>query len=131
MKIKMYHCNNFKNIYGNIKDKKIPIKIAYKLNKLIQQIEKTSDFFETEFKKIVDEYAEKDESGAPVYIENNTAIKIKDGKTQECDKKIIELNNLEVDIEPIQLTEEEMDLLDKLELTFQDFSILLIFIQVI
>lgn len=112
----------FKNFYEGVKDKKLPLKVAYKLNKLILKVEEEIKFYQDTFSKIVDEYAEKDENGNYIYIDGGAAIKIISGKEEECNKKIIELNELPLDIGEISFTLEE---LDSLEMTISEMGCLM------
>lgn len=116
----------FKNFYEGVKDKKLPLKVAYKLNKLILKVEEEIKFYQDTFSKIVDEYAEKDENGNYVFIDGNAAIKIIPGKEEECDKKIKELNELPLNIEGIEFNLDELDCLD---MTIAEMNCLMPFIK--
>ena len=85
--MKMYEILDFSKVYNSIKDEKMSIKTAYKLNKLIKKIEEENNFYNIKFHEIIEQYAEKNDQGEYQYIDENS-IKIKEGKEQECYKKV-------------------------------------------
>ena len=118
----------FKNFYEEIKDRKLPLKVAYKLNKLLNKLNDEIKFYQEEFSKIVQEYGERDKEGNFVYVDKERAsIKIIEGKKEECDKKIIELNNFSFDLDGITFT---LDELESLDLTITEMGCLMPFIVI-
>lgn len=116
--MKMYEVLALQNFYSSVQDKKMPIKTAYKLSRLARKIEEEIQFYQKEFVRIVDEYAMK-ENGQLVYSDDMASIKVIPGKEDECNEKIIELKELEVDMANIEFTIEEFD---NLELTLSEMS---------
>ena len=116
----------FKGFYEGVKDKKLPLKVAYKLNKLITKVEEEIVFYQNTFSKIIEEYAEKDENGNYIFIDENTSIKIIPGKEEECNKKVRELNELPLAIEGIEFNLDELDCLD---MTIAEMNCLMPFIK--
>lgn len=105
--MKLVNLLDFANVYTLIKDEKMPFTTAYKLMKLAARIEQETAFYRTELQKIIQTYAVKDEGGAPL-MTNDGGIKLIEGKEEECGQRIVELQNLEVDIEPtLKLSEME------------------------
>jgi hypothetical protein len=82
----------------------------------MRRVEEETRFYQTEFAKIVDEYALK-ENGELVYSDDMTSIKITEGKEDECSAKIVELKNLEIDLSEFKFSIEEFE---KLELSIND-----------
>lgn len=123
--MKMYEILDFSKVYNSIKDEKISVKTAYKLNKLVKKIEEESSFYNTKFHEIIEQYAEKDEQGEYQYL-NESSIKIKEGKEQECYKKISELQNLEIETPNITFSIEE---LGDINLTIDTVNMLMPFIE--
>lgn len=109
-----------------IKDEKIPIKTAYKFNKLISILEKELKFYNEELAKIIEQYAEKDENGNPVISEDKTSIQIRKDKINECQEKTEELGNIQFEIEKIFFTIEE---LNNIKLTILEMRNLMPFIK--
>jgi hypothetical protein len=110
----------------SLKEEKLPFKVAYKLTKLSKICEHSVSFYQTEFNKIVSEYAERDENNNFISTDNGQTIKIKAGLEEECEKKISELSQVDVDdFVDIKFT---LDELENLSLTISDLSCLFPFI---
>lgn len=116
--MKMYEVLTLQNFYLSVQDKKMPIKTAYKLSRLARRAEEEVQFYQKEFMRIIDEYAQK-ENGQLVYSEDMSSIKIISGKEEECTAKITELKELEVDMSGFEFTINE---LENLELTLGEMS---------
>lgn len=109
--MKLYEVLSLQGFYNTIKDKKLPIKTTYKLSKLMRRAEEESQFYSAEFVKIVNLYAKK-ENGELVYSQDGTSIEIIPGKENECNEKILELQNLEVDLSNFSFGLEEFEGVD-------------------
>ena len=109
--MKLFEVLELQNFYTLIKDAKLPIKTTYKLTRLMRQVEQEIQFYQTEFAKIVEEYALK-ENGQYVYSDDMTSIKIIAGKEEECGNKILELKNLDVDLSDFSFSIDEFEGLD-------------------
>lgn len=118
--MKMYELLALPNFYASIHEKKMPVKTAYKLSKLAKRAEEETQFYQTQFQKIIDEYAMK-ENGQLVYSEDMTSIKIIPGKEAECAQKIAELRELDVEIKDLTFSIDEFE---NLELTMAEMSAL-------
>jgi len=105
----------------------LPLKGAYKLNKIKKAVEKESEFYQEKFQEIVDTYAKKDENGNIVFSEDGNQIMIKDGMVDECNKALADLQELEVEIETYGLTLE--DLGEGVECTPDELEALMPFIE--
>ena len=114
--MKLYEVLAIQNFYNLIQDAKLPIKTTYKLTRLMRRVEEEVRFYQTEFAKIVNEYAFR-ENGELVYSEDMTSIKITEGKEEECSAKILELKNLEIDLSEFHFSIEEFD---NIELSIND-----------
>ena len=112
---------DFRNneIFGGVN---LPLKVAYKLNKIRKAVDKEADFYAEKFQEIVDTYARKDDNGELVFSEDNEQILIQPDKVEECNQKLAELQNLETQIDNyglkiddfgdgIQCTPDELELL--------------------
>ena len=86
----------------------LPLKGAYKLNKIKKAVEKEGEFYTDKFQEIVDTYAKKDDDGNLVFSEDGNQIMIKDGMVEECNKALADLQELEVQIENYGLTLEDL-----------------------
>lgn len=109
--MKMYEVIGLQNFFTTVADKKIPVKTAYKLSKLARRVEEEVQFYQKEFKAIIDEYAKK-ENGQYVFAPDGLSIEVIDGKDDECNAKIFELKTIEVDLRDISFSIEEFENLD-------------------
>lgn len=119
--MKMYEVLEMQNFYTSVQDKKMPIKTAYKLSRMAKRIEEEVQFYQKEFARIINEYALK-ENGQLVYSEDMNSIKVIPGKEEECNEKVIELKELEVDFSQFEFA---LDEFESFELTLTEMSSIL------
>lgn len=99
---------DFRNNADFFDSQVIPLKGAYKLNKIKKAIAKETEFYGEKFQEIVDKYAQKDENGQIVFSDGGGQILIKDGMVEECNKALDDLQNLEVEIDNCNLKLEDL-----------------------
>ena len=99
---------NFRDNGDFFADTNLPLKGAYKLNKIRKAVEKESEFYLEKFQEIVNTYAKTDENGQVVFSDDGSQIMIKDGMVEECNKALEDLQNLEVEIENYDLSIEDL-----------------------
>ena len=117
----------FKNNGDFFSNTTLPLKGAYKLNKIKKAIEKEGEFYQEKFQEIVEQYAKHDENGQLVFSDDGNQILIKDGMVDECNKALEDLQNLEVQIENYGLTLD--DLGENLECTPDELEALMPFME--
>lgn len=105
----------------------LPLKGAYKLNKIKKAVEKEGEFYTEKFQEIVEQYAKHDENGQLVFSDDGNQILIKDGMVDECNKALEDLQSLEVQIENYGLTLD--DLGENLECTPDELEALMPFME--
>ena len=105
----------------------LPLKGAYKLNKIKKAVEKEGEFYTEKFQEIVDKYAKKDNDGNLVFSDDGNQIMIKDGMVDECNKALEDLQELEVEIDNFGLTLN--DLGDDVECTPDELDALMPFME--
>ena len=105
----------------------LPLKGAYKINKIKKAVEKESEFYQEKFQEIVDKYARKDDKGEIVFSEDGNQIMIKDGMVDECNSDLEDLQNLEIEIETYNLALD--DLGEDVECTPEELEALMPFIE--
>ena len=105
----------------------LPLKGAYKLNKIKKAVEKEGEFYTERFQEIVNTYAKKDENDQLVFSEDGNQIMIKDGMVEECNKALDDLQSLEVQVENYGLTLE--DLGNDIECTPDELEALMPFME--
>ena len=115
---------NSEDIFG---DMNLPLKVAYKLNKIRKAVEKEGDFYGEKFQEILDKYAKKDENGEFVFSEDGEQIMIKDGMVDDCNKELTELQELSVEIETYGLTIDDFG--EGIECTPDELAVLMPFME--
>lgn len=105
----------------------LPLKGAYKLNKIRKAVEKESEFYSEKFQEIVNTYAKKDEDGNVVFSEDGGQILIQDDKIIECNQALEDLQQLTIEIDNYNLSLE--DLGEDLECTPDQLDVLMPFMD--
>ena len=82
------------DIINGLMDKNMPIVIGHKIQRNFKKIKEALDEFEQSRMKLVDKYANKDENGKPIIIDNRFDIPDK----SLFDVEYNELLNVEIDI---------------------------------
>lgn len=109
--MKMYEILDLQVLYNSISNIKLPLKTTYKFTRLMRIAEEEIAFYQKKFQEIIEEYGAK-EDGNYKFSPDGQSIIILPGKENECNEKVYELRNLEVPIEGITFTIEELDGID-------------------
>lgn len=89
-------------------DDKLPVFTAYKLMKLLKSLEDDVNFYREKMSEIIDNYTEKDPNGKTLQSKSGGVI-IQNGKVEECNNKIKELEEMQVESNgEIKFTLEEL-----------------------
>ena len=104
VKVTMSQILSLRQNIGFFLSQKLPLPVAYKLNKINNAADKEADFYQEKFNEIVEKYAKKDEEGNIVFSEDGEQIMIKDDLIAECNDALEELMDLEVEIDNLGLT---------------------------
>lgn len=104
VKVTMSQVLNLRQNIGFFLSQKLPLPVAYKLNKINNAASKEADFYQEKFNEIVEKYAKKDENGNLVFSEDGEQIIIKEDLVGECNDALEELMDLEVEIDNLGLT---------------------------
>ena len=125
VKVTMDQIIAFRNNGDFFSDTTLPLKGAYKLNKIKKAVEKEGEFYTEKFQEIIDTYAKKDDDGNLVFSDDGNQIMIKDGMVDECNKALEDLQALEVEVDNFGLTLN--DLGDDVECTPDELEALMPF----
>ena len=101
MKTTNFVITNILNIFNKFGDKRLPQKISYAITKNIITINKEYQVYETQLKKLFEqynEYIQKDEHGEPRLTQNGIPI-VDKSVEKEFNDKVEELINFEIDVE--------------------------------
>ena len=109
--MKMYEILELSNLYNSISNVKLPLKTSYKFARLMKLVEGELTFYQTKFREIIEEYGVK-ENGEYKLAPDGQSIMIIPGKENECNVKLFELRGLEVPIEGIKFSIEELEGID-------------------
>lgn len=127
MKIKIVQAAELMVLINSFKDKKMPIKTAFKFNNLETLIQGHYEFYIEKLNEIIYEYGEKDSENNLIMTEDQTGYKIQKGFEIECQEKINELSNLEVELpNSVSFTLEELENLEVNLYEIQSLSELII-----
>jgi hypothetical protein len=127
IKVTMDQIIAFRNNGDFFSNTTLPLKGAYKLNKIKKAVEKEGEFYTEKFQEIVEKYAKHDDDGQLVFSEDGSQIMIKDGMVDECNQALEDLQSLEIEVENYGLTIE--DLGEDLECTPEELEALMPFME--
>ena len=123
--MRMYEILELQNLYVGISNTKLPLKTTYKFTRLMKRAEEALNFYQQKFTEIVEEFGVK-EDGEYKLTDDGQSIIIIPGKEAECNERIAELRNLEIEIDNIKFTIEE---LDPLNVTIAELNCLMSLIE--
>ena len=123
--MKMYEVLDLQNLYASIASVKMPLKTTYKFTRLMKRAEEEISFYQEKFREIVEEYGVK-ENGEYKLTPDGQSIVIIAGKEVECNQKLAELRNLEVMIDGIKFS---IDELEGIDVSIQELSCLMSLIE--
>ena len=109
--MKMYEVLDLQVLYKSIANTKLPLKTTYKFTRLMKRAEEEITFYQEKFREIVEEYGVK-ENGEYKLTPDGQSIAIIPGKEVECNTKLAELRNLDVQIDGIKFSIEELEGID-------------------
>lgn len=109
--MKMYEVLELQNLYSSIANIKLPLKTTYKFTRLMKRAEEEIAFYQEKIREIVEEYGVK-ENGEYKFTSDGQSIAIIPGKEIECNNKLNELRNLDVLIDGIKFSIEELEGID-------------------
>lgn len=124
--MKMYEVLDLQVLYNTIATIKLPLKTTYKFTRLMKRAEEEIAFYQEKFQEIVAEYGVREENGQYKLTPDGMSIVIIPGKEAECNQKLNELRNLDVSIEGIKFTIEELEGID---VSIQELSCLMSLIE--
>ena len=100
---------SFPNFYNQIRSNPLPFKTAHKLSKLSKAVEEEIEFYREKMTELIEQYAQKDNDGNYVYINDGRDIAIIHEKIAECQAKIRELETMDIELPNITFSVEEFE----------------------
>lgn len=110
MKVTIEQILDFNGSVEEFLEKPLNIKTAYKLAMIKRQTDEQTDFYQTSFFKILNEYGKKDENGELQRVKegvNEGNVLIQEDKLEECNDALSDLMGLEVEINNYNLKLED------------------------
>ena len=104
---------NSAETFREISNKSVPVKTAFRIARLIRELDKENATFDESRRKIVEKYAERDEAGGMKQTEDGNVI-LQQNKIAECNGEMIDLLNTTIEINAEKL---HIDDLGDIELT--------------
>lgn len=126
MTINLSKLIHFSKFYNEVKATRIPVKTAYKLNKLVLAIDEQNKFYGEQLNLILADCADHDENGNYIPTNDSVGVKIIDRKQSEFISRINELLLLEVEVPDISF---DIDEFGNIELTMESFNIITPFLK--
>lgn len=126
MTLKMYEIINFPSFYEKIKSLKLPFKTSYRLALLALEVEKHINYYQEQFRSLLNEYGKKDDNGNLVPTDDGQGIRLVEETMEEAYTKISELRNLEVELNGYSFTADDFD---GIELSPEEMVVILPFIK--
>lgn len=128
MKLKNRDIVSFINGYAALKEKKLPIKIGYAINRNIIALTEVAEAYNMAREKIIKEYAEKDSKGELVIRDDCYVFKDK----QAFNKDLEELLDIDTEVKLHTISEKDIEKCDDSRydaLTLADLDTLCIMIK--
>lgn len=129
MKVTIEQILDFNGSVDEFLEKPLNIKTAYKLAMIKRQTDEQTDFYQTSFFKILNEYGKKDENGELQRVQegvNEGNVLIQEDKLEECNNALSDLMGLEVEINNYNLKLEDFG---DMEVSADDLSTIIPFLS--
>lgn len=126
MTLKIYQLTDLPTFFDKVKTQKLPFKTSYHLTLLIQEVEKHINFYQEQFRNLLNEYGKKDENGNLIPTEDGQGIMLAEETMNEAYAKLAELRELEVTLPEVKFS---VDDFANVELSPQEMVIIMPFIQ--
>lgn len=108
IKVTMQDILDYRNTVNTFSNQPLPLKGAYKLNKIKHETDETFEFYQNKFKEIIEKYAKRDEKDELVFSPDGEQIMIKDELIEECNEALNDLMSIDVEINNQNLVLEDL-----------------------
>ena len=106
--IKIQDAINFSQFAKAHEDDNIPFSLAHRIYKIYISLINDIEFYYTKQKGIIEQFAQKNELGEVVHNDEQGTISLNPDTIEECKKALDELEELEVTLDFVPITEEEL-----------------------
>ena len=106
MKLTLTEITEAVNSYNKIKEAKLSLKVAYKLRRLFDNLEKESNRYDELVREALLKYAKKDDEGNPLFkqTEQGESVEIAPEDQKKFISEIEDLNKSEIEIDDCYFT---------------------------
>jgi hypothetical protein len=126
MTVKMYEVLDFPEFFDRVKSLRLPFKTSYRLTLIAQEVEKNVNYYQDQFRNILQEYGKKDENGNLVPTADGQGIRLVEDRLEEAYGKIAELRGLDIDLPDYTFSADDFD---GLELSPEEMVAIIPFIE--
>jgi hypothetical protein len=126
MTLKMYQITDLPTFYTKIKSQKLPFKTSYQLTLLVSEAEKHINYYQEQFRNLLDEYGKKDEQGNLVPTADGQGILLTEETMNEAYAKLAELRELDVELPNTKFS---LDDFGNIELSPEEMVVIMPFIE--
>lgn len=88
---------NNSEIFRELSSQALPVKTAFKVARLIRELDKENTTFDESRRQIIEKYADRNEDGTIKQTAEGN-IQLQPNKIEECNKELIELLNTTIEI---------------------------------
>ena len=107
MKLKLSQIVQINQIFEEFSDSPLTIKTSYKIMKVLEQLQKDSNFFKEKLAELINKYGERDSNNQ--LIIQNDSYKIKDEDKEKFDNDYYELQSIENELNLETFTLDELE----------------------
>lgn len=107
MTLKMYEIVDFPSFFEKVRNQKLSFKTSYRLTILAGEIEKHINFYQENFRNLLNTYGKKDENGNIMPTEDGQGIMLIEETIPEFNTKYNELRTLDVELPDISFGVDE------------------------
>lgn len=105
--MKISNIENLKPTLLILSQKDLPFRLSYKVSKLLDKVEKDSQFYTEKLRNIIQKYAKRDENGEIVFEGDN--VKIAPSSLAAAEKELADLNDIDIEDPNIFFTLDEFE----------------------
>lgn len=126
MTLKMFEVVELPSFFEKVRTQKLAFKTSYRITLLMQEVEKHINYYQEQFREVINQYGKKDETGNLVPTEDGQGILLVEETMQEAYEKLNELRTLDVELPDTKFDVEEFE---NVELSPQEMILIMPFIQ--
>jgi hypothetical protein len=107
MTLKMYEIIDFPSFFEKVRNQKLSFKTSYRLTILAGEIEKHINFYQENFRNLLNAYGKKDENGNIIPTADGQGIMLIEETIPEFNTKYNELRTLDVELPDVSFGVDE------------------------